>query len=207
VVNDVVVDPPAVPYDLFVWAKPHDVKAEVASALVDDWQAAGGEPATSPFEPSTDVGWFARELLENAPGLETRTDAQPRTGGAPIWMSGSDEQPARVVAIRLSRPVQPDELEIVFSLATKYDLVVLDANRRTVHRPTEQLAAYASATFWPRGALRAAVAGIAGAALAAIAWVAGIPIVSGVAVVVGAFLVLMAVLTFVVELRSRLRGS
>ena len=66
------------------------------------------------------------------------------------------------------------------------------------------MAAYASATFWPRGATQAAVAGAAGAVIAAVAWVLNIPILSGIAIVVGAFLLVMAVYTFVHEGRKRM---
>lgn len=203
--HDVTTDRGGLTHDLYIWAKPHDLDADLTATLLGDWQAAGGDPAASPFKQSTDLGWFYRELTENVPHLDALTDAVPRVTKTPIWMSGSDEPPARIVAIRLSRPVKRDELEAIFSLATKYDLEVFDANRGTVQRPTEQLAAYASATFWPRGAIRAGVAGLVGAAIAAGAWVIGIPIVSGVAIVVGAFLALMAVSTFAHEILARLR--
>ena len=49
-------------FDLYAWAAPRDLSDEAAAALVEGWQAAGGDPAASPFEPSTDVGWFYQEL-------------------------------------------------------------------------------------------------------------------------------------------------
>lgn len=52
----------------------------------------------------------------------------------------------------------------------------------------EEMAAYASATFWPRGAIRAAVAGAVGGLLAVGAWLIGIPLLSGVLVLIGGFL-------------------
>ena len=96
-------------------------------------------------------------------------------------------------------------LSEVYGLATKYDLVVYDPIRGMVNRPQADLAAYASATFWPRGAIRAFLAGGGGAILAAGAWAIGIPILSGVAIVVGLFVVVMAVFTFVHEGRIALR--
>ena len=39
-------------FDLYIWKSPRDLDGEAAEALVASWQAAGGDPATSPFEPS-----------------------------------------------------------------------------------------------------------------------------------------------------------
>jgi hypothetical protein len=177
-----------------------------AAALVDGWLAAGGDPAHSPFEPTTDMGWFYRELKQDLPTIDAVSDAVPRQTKVPIWMSGTDEAPARVVAIRLSRPPLGEEFDEVFSLATKYDLVVFNPHRPSVHLPLEQMSALASATFWPNGAIRGAVAGVIGAAIAAGAWVIGIPILSGIAIIVGLFLVVLTLWTFVHELRKRLGG-
>lgn len=197
---------PTPSYDLYVWARPRGVDAEQAAALVNGWLTAGGDPAESPFEPTTDMGWFYRELKQDLPAIDAVSDAVPRQTKVPIWMSGTDEAPARVVAIRLARPPLGEELEEVFSLATKYDLVVFNPHRPSVHLPLEQMAALASATFWPNGAIRGAVAGVIGAAIAAGAWVIGIPILSGIAVIVGLFLVVLTLWTFVYELRKRLGG-
>ena len=191
--------------EVFLWQAPRDLDAEQAAQLVATWQAAGGDPAASPFEPSTDIGWFARELTEGARGLEIVTDATPRVTRVPIWASGSDEAPARVVGIGLP-PGTPDSvLDDIVGLAAKYDLILFDARSGSLHRPLELLAAYASATFWPRGAIRAAVAGMVGVVIAVVAWTIGIPLVSGLLALIGAFLALMAVVTFVPEIR-RLAG-
>ena len=90
----------------------------------------------------------------------------------------------------------------VLSLATKYDLAVFypnGPNGPVLQFPLQALEAYASATFWPRGALQAATAGVGGAILAAVAWFISIPIVSGVLIVIGVFMAALAVLTFVWE--------
>ena len=83
---------------------------------------------------------------------------------------------------------------------------MFDTRSGRIHRPLEELAAEASATFWPRGAVRAAVAGSAGAVLAIGAWLVAIPLVSGLLVLVGGFLAVMAVYTFVHEARVALRS-
>jgi Flp pilus assembly protein TadB len=105
-------------------------------------------------------------------------------------------------------PITPESaretIEEVYSLALKYDLVVFDPQRRALHEPMAEMSAYASATFWPRGAIQAATAGGAGAVIAVVAWFVGIPIVSGVAVIIGAFLFAMSVLTFGAEGRKRI---
>lgn len=197
------------PFDLVIWREPHEVDEAQAIALLDPWLAGGGDPATSPFEPSTDIGWFFRELRENDPDIDAVSDAVPRQTKVPIWASGSDEAPARVVLIRLADA--PDarraEVELLFSLGMKYDLVIFDANRRTISRPLEQMDAVASATFWPRGALRAVSAGIVGAIMAVGGYVLGIPVVSGIAVIVGGLFFVLAAYTLAAATRARFAGK
>lgn len=192
--------------DLYAWSAPRDLDAERAEALIAEWRAGGGDPAASPFEPSTDVGWFYRELLADAPGIEAVSDAAPSGRRTPVWMSSTDEPPARVVGLRLPPETPDDELSAVLGLAAKYDLVLFDARSRRLHLPLEELAEHASATFWPGGAVQAAVAGGAGGLLAVGAWLVGIPIVSGIVALVGGFMFVMAVFTFIHEGRSARRA-
>lgn len=191
--------------DLYVWKSPRDVDAAQAEGLVTTWQSAGGDPSASPFEPSTDVGWFYRELLKDLPGLETSSDAVPSTSSAPIWLAATDEPPARVVAIRLPAGTAREALDLIVSLAAKYDLVLYDAANRRVHLPLEVMAAYASATFWPAGAIQAAIAGGVGAVIALAAWLVGIPVLSPVLMLVGVFMLVMAIYTFVHAGRNALK--
>jgi hypothetical protein len=195
-----------VSYDLYAWKAPRDLDADEAAALLAAWSGAGADPAASPFEPSSDVCWFCRELEKDAPGLILSTDAVPGTSRAPIWLQTESAPPARLVALRLPAGSGRAELDEVFGLATKYDLVVFDPQTRSLHRPLEALAAYAEATFWPRGAIQALVAGLGGGAVAVVAWMLGIPVVSGLVALAGGFMVVMAVYTFVHEGRRRLRG-
>ena len=189
--------------DLYVWKSPRDLEDDAAEALVTGWLATGGDPARSPFTPDSDVGWFYRELLQDAPGLETSSDAVPNTSTEPIWLSTSEGPPARIVTIRLS-PVMPhDALDTIFGLAVKYDLVVFDAASRRIHLPLDEMAAHASATFWPAGAIQAAAAGGIGGLVAVVAWFLGIPVLSGIVVVIGAFMFVMAVYTFIHEGRKK----
>ena len=69
------------------------------------------------------------------------------------------------------------------------------------------MAAHASATFWPGGAIQAAVAGGIGGVIAVVAWFLGIPLLSGVLVVVGGFMVVMAVYTFIHEGRKGTKNA
>jgi hypothetical protein len=191
-----------VTFELYAWKSPRDLNAGEVEALVDSWQESGGDPSTSPFEPSTDVGWFYRELMRDAPRLDVSSDAVPNPSTAPIWLSGTDEPPARVVAVRMAPDTPRDVLDLIFGLATKYDLVLFDARSRRVHLPLEDMAAYASATFWPAGAIQAALAGGVGAVIAIVAWFLPIPVLSWLLVLVGGFLFVMAVYTFVHEGRK-----
>jgi hypothetical protein len=188
-------------FDLYVWETPRDVDAAGAEALVGRWHEAGADPATAPFEPSTNVGWFHRELMNEEPGLDVSSDAVPNPSKTPIWLSGTDEPPARLVAIRLPAPPNA-ALDSIFSLAMKYDLVLFDARNRRVHLPLEEMGEYASATFWPGGAIQAAVAGGIGGIAAVVAWLLGIPILSGIVAVIGGFMFVMAVYTFIHEGRK-----
>ena len=188
--------------DLYVWESPRDIDAAAAAELVATWQAAGGVPRESPFGESTNVGWFVREFRKDHPELVLETDAVPTITSTPVWMSGSNEPPARVVVIRDYPSVAAAAHDDVMSLATKYDLAVFypdGPNGPVLQFPFKALEEYASATFWPAGARQAATAGVGGAILAIVAWAVGIPIVSGILVVVGAFMALLAVLTFVWE--------
>jgi len=190
--------------ELYVWKAPLPRDREEAEALVRAWRAssagAAGAAETAGgtggglFESSDDVTWFSRELTGDAP---------------PVWnpdRPATREHPDRVVVVPLEEATLQDALGEVYGLATKYDLVVYDPQRGAVNRPQAELAAYASATFWPRGAIRAVLAGVAGAIVSGAAWVVGIPVLSGLAIVVGLFLVLMAVLTFGHEARIALRN-
>jgi hypothetical protein len=193
--------------DLYIWAGPHDIDAIAAAELVATWQAAGGVPRESPFEQSTNVGWFVRELKKDHPELVVETDAVPTITSTPVWMSGSNEPPARVVVIRDYPSVAAAVRQDMLSLATKYDLAVFypdGPNGPVLQFPLQALEAYASATFWPAGARQAATAGVGGAILATVAWFIGIPIISGVLIVIGVFLAAMAVLTFLWEGRRAL---
>jgi hypothetical protein len=191
--------------DLYVWSAPRDLDPDRAEALVAQWEANGGDPARSPFEPSTDVGWFHRELRQDAPDLDLSSDAVPSTTRTPIWLSSSDEPPARIVAIRLSPDTPHDDLDAIASLGAKYDLVLFDRRNRRLMRPLDEMAAHARATFWPAGAIQAASAGGGGLVLAIVAWLLGIPVLSGVLVVIGGFLFVGAVYTFIHEGRATLR--
>lgn len=188
--------------DLYIWAGPHDIDAPAAAELVATWQAAGGVPRESPFEQSTNVGWFVRELKKDHPEVVIETDAVPTITSTPVWMSGSNEPPARVVVIRDYPSVAAEVHEDVMALATKYDLAVFypdGPNGPVLQFPFQALEAYASATFWPHGARQAATAGVGGAILATVAWFIGIPFISGVLIVIGVFMAALAVLTFIWE--------
>jgi hypothetical protein len=189
-------------FDCYAWAAPRDLSAEAAAERIDAWLAEGGDPAASPFEPSTDVAWFYRELTKDLPDIDAVSDGPRNTRSRPIFLETDDPPPARVVAIRLTRERGDVELDEIFGLAMKYDLVVYDPSGKRLGQPLAIMSALAGATFWPRGAIQAIVAGLIGAGLAVGAWVASIPIVSGVVVGVGVFLVVLTAATLGAETRS-----
>ena len=186
-------------FDLYVWKAPGDLDDEQAGALIDAWHAAGADPARSPFELTTDMGWFYRELSDEFPGIDVLTDAVSSGRRTPVWASSTDEAPARLVAVRLTPERAMEQLDSIGGLATKYDLVLYDAGKRRLHRPLDEMAADASATFWPRGAIRAAVVGGLGLVVAVAALQPGILMLSGLVALVGGFLFLMAIVTFAYE--------
>ncbi len=196
-------------HDLYAWAAPRDLTAEEAADRIEQWEARGGDPSDAPFEPSSDVAGFYRELehdLRGMPGFEVVADAEPHTGRGPVWLQTDPPPPAHVASITLPR-TSPDDartaVEDLYATATKFDLIVLDALHGVLHQPMAEMAALASATFWPNGAIRAAIAGGGGLVAAIGAFVVGIPIVSGVVIVIGLFLFVLSVVTFVAEARKR----
>jgi hypothetical protein len=191
--------------DIYVWSAPRDLDADAAQELIRDWEAAGGEPAASPFEPSTDVGWFHRELTKDHPRIDVRSDAIPNPSRLPIVLAANNEPPARVVAINLPRDeiaALREIVEDVYSLAVKYDLVVYEPGRAAIHQPNREMAEYASATFWPRGAIRTLVAIAVGVVVAVVAWSLAVPLVSGGVALFAAFMVAIFVITLVAEGRK-----
>lgn len=200
-------------FDVYAWAAPRDLTAEEASARIEAWEAGGGDPAAAPFEPSSDTAGFYREVehdLRGMPELHIVADAEPHTGRGPAWLHTDPDPPAHVVAIRLPRttPKQLQEaVAIVYGTATKYDLLFLDVNQGVVHRPMAEMAAYASATFWPLGAIRAVLVGGVALLFAVGAYLVGIPILSGLVIIVGLFMFVLSVATLVAEARKRGPGS
>ena len=190
-------------FDLYVWKSPRELNADSAEVLIKNWHEAGGDDAEGAFEPSTDVGWFYRELLTDLPGIDASSDIEPHRTTKPVWLSANEQEPpARVVRVRVSSGTAQTELENIFSLAAKYDLAVFDTRSRRVHLPLEAMAEHASATFWPAGAIQAAVAGGIGGVIAVVAWFLGIPILSGLLMLIGGFMFAMAIYTFVHEGRK-----
>ena len=197
-------------FDIYVWAAPRDLDADAARDMVAAWEAAGADPSQSPFEPSTDIGWFRRELGNAAPLLEVSSDAVPKASRLPIVLSTEDEPPARVIAIRLPRDdaaAAHEALEEIYSLAVKYDTVVYEPARAAIHQPQREMAEYASATFWPRDAIRTVVAIVIGLGIAVVAWQLGVPLVSGGIALFALFMVAIFVVTLVSEGRKALARS
>jgi hypothetical protein len=197
-------------FDIYVWAAPRDLDADAAGDMVAAWEAAGGDPSQSPFEPSTDIGWFRRELGNAAPLLEVSSDAVPKASRLPIVLSTEDEPPARVIAIRLPREdaaAAHEALEEIYSLAVKYDTVVYEPARAAIHQPQREMAEYASATFWPRDAIRTVVAIVIGLGVGVLAWQLGVPLLSGGIALFALFMVAIFVVTLVSEGRKALARS
>ena len=195
------------PFDLYVWETPRDIDDSRAAALLRDWEAAGADPTAAPFEPSTNIGWFHRELKNDNTGLALVSDANPHPSSKPVWLSGADDEPpARIVAIRVGDESTDDALGDVFGLAVKYDLVVFDARSGRVRFPMQEMSDEADAMFWPAGAIQAVLAGGFGLLIAVAAWFIGIPILSWIVIIVGGFMFVMAVFTFVHEGRKALRS-
>ena len=143
-------------YDVYAWAAPRDISPEDAAERIDRWEARGGAPSDAPFEPSSDVAGFYRELehdLRGMSGFEVVADAEPHTGRGPVWLQTDPAPPAHVAAIRLPRSSEEDlrdALADIYATGTKFDLIVLDAVNGVIHQPMAEMAAYASATFRPR---------------------------------------------------------
>ena len=195
-------------FDMYVWSAPRDLDADAAGELIRSWQEAGGDPAQSPFEATTDVGWFYRELTKDLADVDAASDGQPSQSRMPIWLATEEAQLARIVGINVPRN-SPDRarevLEEVYGLAVKYDVVVFEPGRGTIRLPQVEMGEYASATFWPHGAIRTVVAIVIGVAVAVGAWLVGIPLLSGVVALFAAFMVAIFVSSLIVEGRTAMR--
>jgi hypothetical protein len=185
--------------DLYAWAAPRDLDAAAAVERLAAWEEAGGDPSVAPFEPSEDVTWFVTELRKDGVDVDAVSDAVPDERRRPVWLMTDRPNPARIVTLRLRPTTDREDLGTIGSLAAKYDLVLFDPRGRSLVMPLAEIAAYASASFWPRGAIQAFVAGSLGAALVVLSWVIGIPVLSWIGILVGGFLVLGAMYTFAVE--------
>lgn len=198
-------------YDVYAWSAPRDLSVDEAVQRIEAWEAEGADLVRAPFEPSIDVAGLYRELehdLREVPGFEIVADAQKHTGRGPVWLQSDPPPPARIAAIRLPRTTEEDlaqSLSSLYGTATKFDLVLLDANRRAIHQPLQELSEHASATFWPGGAIRAVLVGGVGLIAAIAAYLLGIPILSGLVIIIGLFLFALSIATLVSE--SRKRGS
>jgi hypothetical protein len=214
------------PPTLHVWKSPRPADAAEAAAIL----------ASASFESSDDVRWFARELAGDAPPI-WNPDAAPRGGPYPDTVvavpipepsgddaagsgdgagwgdgAGSGDGAGRGDGTGWAHPglheaAVRDLLADVFGLATKYDLIVFEPDRGIVTAPSEAMAAHASATFWPGGAIRSIVATVIALGVAAGAFAVGIPIVSGVVVLFALFMAAIFAFTIVSEARKRIGGA
>jgi hypothetical protein len=196
-------------YDIYAWAAPRDLTPEDVIARVEAWEAEGGDPAKAPFEASSDTAGFYREVehdLRDVAEFHIVSDSERHTGRGPVWLHTEPDPPAHIAAIRLPRTT-PEELRevlsIVYGTATKYDLLFLDANQGVIHTPMAEMSSYASATFWPYGAIRAVVVGGLGLLASIGAYVLSIPIISGLVIIIGLFMFVLTVVTLVAEARKR----
>lgn len=179
---------------LYVWKSPRTEDPTEAAALVEAWRAGDqSDPGRGPFEASTDMIWFSRELTGDAPPI-WNPDAPPKAG----------PHPNRVVVVPLEAATLRETLEDVYGLATKYDLLVYDPQRGRIDAPMAAMSAEASAAFWPGGAIRSIVATAVAIGVAAGAWSIGIPIVSGIVIVFAVFMALIFLATIAVEGRRAL---
>ena len=192
---------------LYAWKAPRVTDPDEAATLLERWGRAGGDAEGQPFEASTDVHWFFVELLNDLPELDAAPDEDHAHPTGKLWWTHETGPTDRLVTMKLHPGIPEDALETIGALAVKYDLVLFDPERRSVRLPMEEMGAYASATFWPRGAIQAFVAGALGGLAAVVAWFLGIPIVSGIVVIVGAFLFVMAMYTFIHEGRKRMSSG
>ena len=195
-------------YDIYAWAAPRDLTPEAAADRIEEWEARGADPAQAPFEPSSDTAGFYREVehdLRDLPGFEIVADAEPHRGRGPVWLQTDPAPPAHIAALTLPRGSESALREVlndVYGTATKFDLILLDAVNGRLHEPMAEMGAIADATFWPSGAIRAAIAGGGGLVAAIAAYLIGIPIISGLVMTVGLFMFLLTVVVFAGYLRK-----
>jgi hypothetical protein len=196
-------------FDLYVWKGPIVRTGEDAGRLLDQAfpEDAGPGETISPFDPSKDVANFYNDLIERYPPLEAFSEADLANGAVETLWSVSPERSDRLVAMYLRWGAPDEAIDFIAERARRHALVLYDPQGSDVHLPDDPLTRDEE---WPpfraRDAVRAAVAGILGLVIAAVAWRLGILIISGLAAVIGLFLFVMSIYTFVVEARRRFWG-
>ncbi len=68
-------------HDLYAWAGPRDLSAEEAADRIEQWEARGGALSDAPFEPSSDVAGFYRELEHDLRDAGRRAPEEEFDGG------------------------------------------------------------------------------------------------------------------------------
>jgi hypothetical protein len=153
--------------DLFVWKAPMAHDPVLAGILLQDHL-----DGASRFEPSPDLERFTDELTGRFPDVVLE-----RTEG--------------LVVVHLSEEAPDALLEAVPTLAWQHDLVLFDPRADMVQAQRH----IPPAPFPRRGLVRAIVAAFVGLAIAVVAYLASIPLLSGVLIVIGGFIVVLALIT------------
>jgi hypothetical protein len=152
--------------DLFVWKAPMAHDPVLAGILLQDHL-----DGASRFEPSPDLERFTDELTGRFPDVVLE-----RTEG--------------LVVVHLSEEAPDALLEAVPTLAWQHDLVLFDPRADMVQAQRH----IPPAPFPRRGLVRAIVAAFVGLAIAVVAYLASIPLLSGVLIVIGGFIVVLALI-------------
>ena len=140
----------------------------------------------SRFEPSPDLARFTDELTARFPDVADGGSGADGSGwAAPL------ERSDRLVVLHLSEDAPDALLEAVPTLAWQHDLVLFDPRAARVQAQRH----IPPAPFPVRGLVRSVVAALVGLAIAVVAYLASIPLLSGLLVVVGGFVVVLALIT------------
>jgi hypothetical protein len=174
---------------LYVWKSPvldDEDEAKRLLALEDE----------SVFEPSVELGEFARELLERFPSPGSLGADELRRGATP-W-ADTPQVSDRLVVLSIRWSADDGDVDAVVALALEHGLVVYDPQGPNFYSSTEDERYSPGVGEFVRGS----AVGLVGVLVALIGWKLSLPVLSWFFILVGGFITIVAVVSLFATARE-----
>jgi hypothetical protein len=174
---------------LYVWKSPvldDEDEARRLLALEDE----------SVFEPSVELGEFARELLERFPSPGSLGADELRHGATP-W-ADPPQVSDRLVALSIRWSADDGDVDAVVALALEHDLGVYDPQGPSFYSSTQDEGYSPGIGEFIRGG----AVGLVGVLVALVGWKLSLPVLSWFIIFVGGFITVVAVVSLFVTARE-----